>query len=178
MKAKKLILASILSFIPSAHIWAKSTKTKDVLSERLHHLVKTKKKTTGTGIRKKRIDINRKQLIKTAKKYLGTRYVYGANSRRAVDCSSFVQQVYKKNKKRLPRTSREQARVGKKIPKSKLRPGDLVFFSSKRTRGVAHVGIYIGSGKFIHASSAKKKVVITKLNKKYYRLHYKGARRV
>jgi cell wall-associated NlpC family hydrolase len=117
-------------------------------------------------------------IVKTAKKFLGKRYVYGANSKYAVDCSSFVQQVYKKNKKKLPRTSRQQSRIGKPIPKRELKPGDLVFFSSVRTKGVAHVGIYIGSGKFIHASSAKKKVVITSLSKRYYKNHFKGARRV
>lgn len=117
------------------------------------------------------------KIVKTAKKDLGKRYVYGANSKRAVDCSSFVQQVYKKHKT-LPRTSRQQAKVGKRIKKKDLAVGDLVFFSSKKTRQVAHVGIYIGRGNFIHASSAKKKVVITKLNKAYYKRHYKGARRV
>ncbi len=119
-----------------------------------------------------------KKLIGTAKKYLGTRYKYGANTRRAVDCSSFVQQVFKKHKKRLPRTSKMQSKVGKRIQKKDLQKGDLVFFSTRGSRQVGHVGIYIGGGNFIHASSAKKKVVITKLSTKYYKRHYKGARRI
>ena len=162
---KRLLIAGVISMTSLC-----ARHTKDPLARELHHMVKHQKVESSK--------VSPKGIIRTAKKYLGTRYVYGANSRRAVDCSSFVQQVYKKHKKKLPRTSREQAKVGKHIPKSKLKPGDLVFFSSKRTRGVAHVGIYIGSGKFIHASSAKKRVVITKLNKRYYVSHYKGARRL
>ena len=162
---KRLILVGVI-FITS--LCAKHIK--DPLANKLHQMTNHQK---IEGLK-----VSSKEIIRTAKKYLGTRYSYGANSRRAVDCSSFVQQVYKKHKRKLPRTSREQAKVGKYIPKNKLKPGDLVFFSSKRTRSVAHVGIYIGSGNFIHASSAKKRVVITKLNKRYYANHYKGARRL
>jgi cell wall-associated NlpC family hydrolase len=162
---KRLIIWMILSLavLHASH--------KDQLAIKLKHMIKHHKfEDFGPA--------SKSAVVKTAKKYIGKRYVYGANSKRAVDCSSFVQQVYKKYKKKLPRTSRQQARVGKPIPKHKLKPGDLVFFSSKKTRGVAHVGIYIGNNKFIHASSAAKKVTITSLSKKYYREHFKGARRV
>ncbi len=117
-------------------------------------------------------------LIKTAKSYLGTRYRYGGTSRKGIDCSGFTKTVMKQYGKTLPRTSREQSKVGKKISKVNLKSGDLVFFSSRKTRGVAHVGIALGNGKFIHASSSKKKVVISSLSKDYYRKHYKGARRI
>jgi len=137
---------------------------------------KTKTKSSKSKVKNKKT--KPKLIVKTAKKYIGTRYKYGANSRHAVDCSSFVQRVFKQVHTKLPRTSREQAKVGKRVKKSELKPGDLVFFSSKKTRGVAHVGIYIGGGKFIHASSGAKKVTITPLNKRYYKKHFKGARRV
>ena len=117
-------------------------------------------------------------LIHTAKTFLGTRYSYGARSTKATDCSGFTQQVFKKHHKNIPRTSRLQSTIGKHIPKKDLRPGDLVFFSSKNTRFVTHVGIYLGNHKFIHASSGARKVTISSLEKKYYRNHYKGARRV
>jgi cell wall-associated NlpC family hydrolase len=162
---KQLILWMFLS------ISAIYAKHKDPLAHKLQHMVEHQK-VENFGYTSK------VAVVKTAKKYLGKKYIYGANSNRAVDCSSFVQQVYKKYKKKLPRTSRQQSHIGKYIPKNKLKPGDLVFFSSRKTKGVAHVGIYIGSGKFIHASSAKKKVVITKLSKKYYSIHFKGARRI
>jgi len=164
----KIALTTMLGIIPlQAH--SKHPKHVDKLKVALKQHLKVKDKKSK---------VSKTKVIKTAKRYLGTRYVYGANSRHAVDCSSFVQQVFKKVHKKLPRTSKEQAKVGKRIPKNKLKKGDLVFFSSKKTKGVAHVGIYIGNGKFIHASSARKKVVITSLNKRYYRYHFKGARRI
>ncbi len=117
-------------------------------------------------------------VIKTAKSYLGTRYRYGGNTRKGIDCSGFTCKVFKKYGKKLPRTSREQSKVGKKVSKMNLKAGDLVFFSSKNTRDVTHVGIALGNGKFIHASSSKKKVIVTSLSKKYYVDNYKGARRL
>lgn len=162
---KKLIIVGILLMTSLC-----ARHTKDPLASKLHSMTKQTKildlRLFGQGV------------VHTAKKYLGKRYVYGANSKYAVDCSSFVQQVYKKHKKFLPRTSREQVKVGRPVSRRSLKPGDLVFFSSKKTRGVAHVGIYIGGGKFIHASSARKRVTITRLSKSYYKKHYKGARRL
>lgn len=118
------------------------------------------------------------KVIKTAKKYLGVRYKYGASTKttKKFDCSSFVKHVYKKNGKTLPRTSRTQAKMGKHIKKKNLKRGDLVFFGTKKR--INHVGIYIGGNKFIHASSGAKKVTISKLSKDYYKKHYRGARRV
>jgi cell wall-associated NlpC family hydrolase len=72
-----------------------------------------------------------------------------------------------------------QSKVGKYVKRDELQKGDLIFFdTSKKRKGyVNHVGIYIGDNKFIHASSAKKKVVITSLEKSFYSNRYKGARR-
>ncbi len=117
-------------------------------------------------------------ILKTAKSYLGTKYRYGGTSRKGVDCSGFTRAVFKRHNKNLPRTSRSQATVGKRISKKNLRRGDLVFFSSRRTRSVAHVGIALGNGKFIHASSGKKRVIISSLSNKYYRKHYITSRRI
>lgn len=120
------------------------------------------------------------RIISIAKQKLGKRYVWGASgNKNTYDCSSFVKYVYKKNGIELPRTSIMQSKVGKFVKRDELRKGDLIFFdTSKRRRGyVNHVGIYIGDNKFIHASSAKKKVVITSLNKTFYSNRYKGARR-
>ncbi len=120
-----------------------------------------------------------KNIVKFAKKYIGTKYRYGASTKttKRFDCSSYVKYVFKKTKgKTLPRTSRQQARMGKHVAKKNLQAGDLVFFGSKRRIG--HVGIYIGKNKFIHASSASKKVTISSLDKKYYKRKYRGARRV
>ena len=121
------------------------------------------------------------KITKLAKKKLGKRYVWGAvGKKNTFDCSGFTSYVCKKNGICIPRTSRAQSTYGKYISRGELKPGDLIFFdTSKRRKGyVNHVGIYLGNDKFIHASSAKKKVVITKLGKSFYSKRYKGARRV
>ncbi len=121
------------------------------------------------------------KVIKTAKKYLGTRYVWGAEGPNKFDCSGFTQYVIRKSKGvKLPRVSRKQAYYGKYVSRKNLRAGDLVFFdTSRRRKGyVNHVGIYIGGNKFIHASSAKHRVVITSLDRPFYRARFKWGRRV
>jgi len=124
---------------------------------------------------------NNNRVVRYAKRFLGTRYVWGANNGRAFDCSGFTQYVMKHAKgKNIPRVSRRQAYYGMYVPRSRLRAADLVFFdTSKRRRGyVNHVGIYIGNNYFIHASSAKHRVVITSLNRPFYRQRFMWGRRV
>jgi len=119
--------------------------------------------------------------IRIAKRYLGRRYVWGAVGPRSFDCSGFTQYVMRKSKGvRIPRVSRKQAYYGRYISRSHLRPGDLIFFdTSRRRRGyVNHVGIYIGNHKFIHASSARHRVVITSLDRPFYSARFKWGRRV
>jgi cell wall-associated NlpC family hydrolase len=121
-----------------------------------------------------------KRITSLAKTKLGKKYVWGASgNKNTYDCSSFVKYVYKKQGIELPRTSIMQSKVGKYVKRDELQKGDLIFFdTSKKRKGyVNHVGIYIGDNKFIHASSAKKKVVITSLEKSFYSNRYKGARR-
>ena len=121
------------------------------------------------------------RVIRVAKRYLGRRYVWGAEGPNVFDCSGFTQYVMRKSKGvNLPRVSRKQAYYGKYVSRSHLRPGDLVFFdTSRRRRGyVNHVGIYIGNNKFIHASSGKHRVVITSLDRPFYRSRFKWGRRV
>ena len=121
------------------------------------------------------------RMIEIAKKKLGRRYVWGATGQKnTFDCSGLTTYVCKANGIKIPRRAIEQSKVGKPVKRSELKPGDLVFFdTSKQRRGyVNHVGIYIGNGKFIHASSAKKKVIITSLKKPFYSQRFKGARRV
>ena len=117
-------------------------------------------------------------ILKGAYAMRGTPYSYGSSSRSSTDCSGFTWQVYGKNGVHLPRTSREQAEVGQPVKTNELKPGDLVFFGSRQGRGVHHVGIYVGKGKFIHASSGGGKVQFNSLSDDYYHNHYKGARRV
>ena len=121
------------------------------------------------------------KMISLAKKKLGRRYVWGAvGQKNTFDCSGFTTYVCKKNGIKIPRRAIEQSKYGKYVSRSNLKPGDLIFFdTSKRRKGyVNHVGIYLGNNKFIHASSAKKKVIITSLNKNFYSKRFKGGRRV
>jgi cell wall-associated NlpC family hydrolase len=114
----------------------------------------------------------------TAKSLLGTDYEYGANGPYQYDCSSFTKYVFAKQGISIPRVSRDQALRGQYIKARQLQKGDLVFFDSKKSTKVSHVGIYLGKGDFIHASSAQDKVSISNLNSNYYSKHFKWGRRV
>ena len=120
-----------------------------------------------------------KKIFTIAKKELGKRYVWGSVGPKTFDCSGFTSYVYKKVGIHIPRTSREQAKYGKLVERSQLKPGDLIFFDTDLHRkGIDHVGIYIGDNKFIHASSARKRVIVTSLNKSFYNRRFRLARRV
>lgn len=117
------------------------------------------------------------ELISRAKSMLGVPYRYGAMSRSAVDCSGFTSVVYRSVGKKLPRTSGSQARVGTPVSRSALQRGDLIFFRTRGGRLVGHVGIYIGSNKFIHAPSTGGRVRVDSISG-YYSQRYLFARRV
>ena len=121
------------------------------------------------------------ELLETAKEYLGVPYIWAANGPSAFDCSGFTKYVYKKNGITLPRYSGHQANVGTKIAYNELQKGDLVFFDTAKGfhKKVNHVGIYIGDNKFIHASSARKQVMITSFSqKKFYKNRFLHGRRI
>ena len=114
-------------------------------------------------------------LHEEAEDWLGTRYRYGGTTRRGIDCSSFVQQLMRGALGiELPRTTVTQMHRGEAVSRDELLPADLVFF---RRRGVRHVGVYLGDGEFIHASSGRG-VIISDLTQGYYRRHFWRARRV
>lgn len=115
------------------------------------------------------------QLIALAKEYQGVPYKWGGESPYRVDCSGFVKMLFKCFDILLPRTSRVQFKAGKDV--EKITVGDLLFFATRGSKRINHVGIYIGGGRFIHASSAEGKVVITPLNE-YYQSRFRGAKRV
>ncbi len=118
-------------------------------------------------------------IVAEAKKYLGRPYVWAAEGPNSFDCSGFTMYVMNIFGIKLPHQSGMQYNYGFKVSKDNLIPGDLVFFSSKKTSGVAHVGIYVGDGNFIHASSGSaKSVTISSLSQNYYTQHYLGARRL
>ena len=117
----------------------------------------------------------------SAKRLLGSKYVWGATGPNTYDCSGFTQKIYRDVGINIPRVSRDQARVGQFVSYNNLRRGDMVFFDTKKKRSgiVSHVGIYLGSGNFIHASSAAKKIVIYNFNEKtFYKKRFLWGRRV
>lgn len=120
------------------------------------------------------------KIIETGKDYMGTNYVYGGTTPRGFDCSGFIGYIMKKNDIDLPRTSAEQATVGEHVDRDDLKPGDLIFFDTDGGKNhVSHVGMYIGEGRFIHASSGGDgEVKISSLSEHFYSVTYMTARRV
>ena len=112
----------------------------------------------------------------TAKSKLGKKYKWGGDGPYAYDCSGFTKAVFALNGIKIPRNSWKQAQIGMKVSRKHLRRGDLIFFSSKDHKGINHVGIYIGHGKFIHASRFHKRIVISPLRE--YRRYFKWGCRV
>ena len=108
-----------------------------------------------------------------ASQWIRTPHRLGGNSQNGIDCSGFTQHIYKKvYKKKIPRSSQQQYRKAYKVSKSKLKEGDLVFFSAARSKKqISHVGIYLKDNLFIHTSSSQG-VTINNLNEKYYRRNW------
>ena len=122
-------------------------------------------------------------IVETAMGCLGVPYVYGGASMRGFDCSGFTMYVFGQHGYSLPHTATGQwNNTGEYVEKSDLQPGDLVLFcdpSRSNGKACSHVGIYIGDGEFIHASSGSgKKIQIDSLSSDYYTRYYVGAKRV
>ncbi len=116
-------------------------------------------------------------LLASVDDWYGVRYRMGGTTKRGVDCSGFSSAVYLAAYGYvLPRVSREQYRVSRKISTTELKEGDLVFFNT-RGRGVSHVGVYLGNNKFVHASVSQG-VVVSDLFETYYLQRFVGAGRI
>ena len=124
----------------------------------------------------------RDSIVAIARAQVGKRYRFGGTSpERGFDCSGLVKYVLQALAVDVPRTSREQSRVGAAIPRdpNQLRPGDLLLFGKPKD-GISHVGIYVGNGRFVHASSAAGRVIESPLDRPPSALvkAFKSARRV
>lgn len=120
------------------------------------------------------------ELVREARTWLGTPYRYGGQEKQGgADCSGFVMEVFRVvTGILLPRNSGKQREFCTPVDKSELRVGDLVFFASPSSGGgVAHVGMYIGDGVMIHASSSRG-VTETPITGNYYVKHYLSSGRV
>ncbi|MFS0688581.1 C40 family peptidase [Sporosarcina sp. 179-K 8C2 HS] len=116
-------------------------------------------------------------LVSTARTYIGTPYAYGGTTTSGFDCSGYTQFVFKKQGIKIPRSTGEQFAMGTAVKKSDLKTGDLVFFNTFGNR-VSHVGIYIGSSRFIHASTSKGVMISSVNDPAYWGKRYLGARRI
>lgn len=115
----------------------------------------------------------RQKIDNIYQKWAGTRYRLGGTGAGGIDCSAFVQKTMSGAfNVHLPRSTAEQRYSGRSISKSDLRPGDLVFFRKNH-----HVGVYIGDGKFVHASSSRG-VTTSSLSESYWARNYTQSRRV
>lgn len=117
------------------------------------------------------------QIVDYALQYLGYPYVYATAGPDSFDCSGFTSYVYKHFGYSLHRSSYDQLKDGKAVQKADLLPGDILLFS-RNGDIVTHVGLYIGNGEFIHASTSTTGVIISDLYSDYYVQHYYAARRI
>jgi len=145
-------------------IWTVKEETQPQREQTKSDEKQQKKSTTGDKI------------VATAERYKGVPYKAGGVSPKGFDCSGYVQYVFRQHGKQLPRTADRQYEVGKKVDKKALQAGDVVFFTTDE-KGASHCGIYVGKGKFIHASSSRG-VIITSLDDSYWKPRYLGARRM
>lgn len=118
------------------------------------------------------------KLRRTAESYLGTPYLYGGDDRSGMDCSGLVYRVFREaNGLILPHKVSALANRGIPVKLNAVRVGDLLFFSGIIGKEPSHVGIYLGQGRFIHASSSRG-VVISQVSEQYYRKRFLGVRRM
>lgn len=117
-----------------------------------------------------------KAVVATAQKYKGVPYRYGGATPKGFDCSGFTMYVFSQHGVKLPRAADKQYAAGKRVARNDLRCADLVFFTTT-DKGASHCGIYMGDGKFIHASSSRG-VMVSSFADEYWKPRYLGARRV
>ncbi len=115
--------------------------------------------------------------LRVVKTFLGVPYRLGGSTLRGIDCSALVKKIYEIFNISLPRTAREQLQSGKRVGMDELEEGDLVFFNTRRVNN-AHVGIYIGNGEFVHASSSTHQVKVDHLSTPYFSKRFLGGVRV
>jgi lipoprotein Spr len=123
------------------------------------------------------VDFKNKKLQRFVSDWFGTPYQFGGSSKKGVDCSGFINQLYAQVYNiQVPRNTAALSNESRKINPSKLKEGDLVFFNISGKK-VSHVGVYIQNDKFVHAST-KVGVTISSLQNPYYKKHFAKAARI
>lgn len=133
-------------------------KTTDTASTAQKKVEETTTKTSSKG----------QDAANYVKQFVGCKYVYGGSTPSGFDCSGLTMYVYKKYGINLSHSATAQSKVGTKVERANLQPGDLLFFKNYRTNtGIGHVAIYIGNNKFVHASTEKTGVITSSLTGSY-----------
>lgn len=177
-----VITVIVVCILHTNHVYAASKSSQKVrvkkicISTRIssHNIKQYKVVSINSGSPSGSADAD--SIVSYAKKYLGARYKYGASGPNGFDCSGFTMHIMSRFGIYLPHSARSQSVYGTIISRVGLKPGDLVYFATSRGKSITHVGIYMGSGYFIHAAS--KGVVISSLNEAYYNKRYVTATRV
>ena len=159
MKKVKNITSFALALLLAGSICITSTPAQAKALIYTTKLAASKTQLTGTNI------------VNYAKKFIGIPYKYGGYTTFGFDCSGFTMYVFKNFKVTLPRIAASQTSKGTAVSKSALKTGDLVFFG----KPAYHVGIYVGSGKFIHSPKTGSSIKIIDLK---YMPNYSTARRI
>ncbi|TLU75998.1 C40 family peptidase [Mannheimia varigena] len=178
---KPLFITSILavfgsySSIAVASLSTKPTTPNQLIASKAERLSKSSISTNRPqhSSRAEQTASSSNRINSVYRNWVGTRYRMGGTTKAGIDCSAFVREVMGKAFNRdMPRSTAEQRHIGRSISKSDLRPGDLVFFRKNN-----HVGVYIGNGKFVHASSSRG-VTTSSLSESYWSRTYTQSRRV
>lgn len=124
------------------------------------------------------LDVGGVAVMRAAEGYIGAPYLFGGDTPAGVDCSGLTRAVYQRLGASLPRHSAHQAAMGVPVERDMLAPGDLVFFSTDREAGINHVGIFLGGGRMLHASSRAAGVRVERMDAGDYARWYVTARRI
>ena len=177
-----------LSVISIASVTAVSAMTGDSVrvrtvaaSSRVEVIASTDSATSSNSTTAGSAELSSRLLV-TAARHLGTRYKFGGARPGAFDCSGFIRYVFARHGVTLPRTASEQSTVGRTVigGLDSLQTGDLLFFRTRRGRA-AHVAVYAGNGRIIHASAGSRRVRYDDLSSargKWFKTHLSGVRRV
>ncbi|WP_291319833.1 NlpC/P60 family protein [Desulfonatronospira sp.] len=153
---------------------AEDLKSRGMLKE---YFVVVPESYPSARVDEKGTDYVRSRLVQTAREFIGVPYKWGGSSPDSgFDCSGLTMVVYRHNGLDLPRVAARQYQSGTPVSRNSLQKGDLVFFDTRGSGKVTHVGIYTGNGRFIHAPSSGRDVTGASLSSPYFRSRYLGAR--
>ena len=174
----KVYKGEILEVLESSNGWSKIKTTSGEIGWASEGYLSTSGTSDNTG--NSTTPSNKvKEVVDLAYAQLGKPYVWGAEGPSSFDCSGLMTYIFKNGAGfNLPRTSREQSKIGTTVSRSNLQPGDLIFSSTDGSGGVNHVGIYVGNGEMIHSPKPGDVVKKTNINTSYWNNAYLWAKRV